>query len=187
MVGHPFPKRLIREANNAEGAKRFARQLHGRFGLPAHMADERLTSREAWSSLVGRPAGDPTKVTYAAKLILETRFKMSESTQFMKHDAILDPVGGMAQVLQTAQRPRPGQPGSDRHPYRRRLAGTAHSAACFSCRSPPGCWTSVSTVTTFTQIGVNPQVRLSGSNLTWTAAISCWDDVLHTGAPSAQR
>ena len=37
------------------------------------MADERLTSREAWSQL-GREAGkDPTKVdSYAAKLILET-------------------------------------------------------------------------------------------------------------------
>ncbi|HPE81537.1 MAG: Holliday junction resolvase RuvX [Gammaproteobacteria bacterium] len=74
VVGHPF-EMTDREANNAEGAKRFARQLHGRFGLPVHMADERLTSREAWSSL-GRQAGrDPTKVdSYAAKLILETWF-----------------------------------------------------------------------------------------------------------------
>ena len=50
-----------REANNAEGAKQFARQLHGRFHLPVHMADERLTSREAWAQL-GREAGkDPTQ------------------------------------------------------------------------------------------------------------------------------
>ncbi|MGB5571646.1 MAG: Holliday junction resolvase RuvX [Sedimenticolaceae bacterium] len=72
VVGHPF-EMTGREANNAEGAKRFARQLHGRFRLPVHMADERLTSREAWTQL-GREAGkDPTKVdSYAAKLILET-------------------------------------------------------------------------------------------------------------------
>ena len=64
-----------READNAAGAKRFARQLHGRFHLAVHMADERLTSREAWAQL-GREAGkDPTKVdSYAAKLILETWF-----------------------------------------------------------------------------------------------------------------
>jgi putative Holliday junction resolvase len=72
VVGHPF-EMTDREANNAAGAKRFARQLHGRFHLPVHMADERLTSREAWAQL-GREAGrDPTKVdSYAAKLILET-------------------------------------------------------------------------------------------------------------------
>lgn len=72
VVGHPF-EMTDREANNAEAAKRFARQLHGRFHLPVHLADERLTSREAWARL-GREAGkDPTKVdSYAAKLILET-------------------------------------------------------------------------------------------------------------------
>jgi putative Holliday junction resolvase len=72
VVGHPF-EMTDREANNAAGAKRFARQLHGRFHLPVHMADERLTSREAWSEL-GREAGkDPTRVdAFAAKLILET-------------------------------------------------------------------------------------------------------------------
>lgn len=74
VVGHPF-EMTDREANNAEGAKRFARQLHGRFHLPVHMADERLTSREAWAQL-GREAGRvPTRVdSYAAKLILETWF-----------------------------------------------------------------------------------------------------------------
>ncbi len=72
VVGHPF-EMTDREASNAQGAKRFARQLHGRFGLPVHMADERLTSREAWAQL-GREAGrDVTRVdSYAAKLILET-------------------------------------------------------------------------------------------------------------------
>ena len=72
VVGHPF-EMTDREADNAAGAKRFARQLQGRFHLPVHLADERLTSREAWSQL-GKEAGkDPTRVdSYAAKLILET-------------------------------------------------------------------------------------------------------------------
>jgi putative Holliday junction resolvase len=62
-----------READNAAGAKRFARQLHGRFHLPVHLADERLTSREAWSQLGVAASKDPTRVdAFAAKLILET-------------------------------------------------------------------------------------------------------------------
>jgi putative Holliday junction resolvase len=72
VVGHPF-EMTDREANNAEGAKRFARQLHGRFHLPVHMADERLTSREAWAQLGSEAGKDPTLVdSFAAKLILET-------------------------------------------------------------------------------------------------------------------
>jgi putative Holliday junction resolvase len=72
VVGHPF-EMTDREANNAEGAKRFARQLQGRFQLPVHLADERLTSREAWSRLGRRAGSDPTRVdSFAAKLILET-------------------------------------------------------------------------------------------------------------------
>jgi len=72
VVGHPF-EMTDREANNAAGAKRFARQLHGRFHLPVHLADERLTSREAWSRLGTAASRDPTRVdSYAAKLILET-------------------------------------------------------------------------------------------------------------------
>lgn len=74
VVGHPF-EMSDREADNAEGAKRFARQLHGRFHLPVHMADERLTSREAWAQLGSAAGRDPTRVdAYAAKLILETWF-----------------------------------------------------------------------------------------------------------------
>jgi RNase H-fold protein (predicted Holliday junction resolvase) len=39
------------------------------------MADERLTSREAWSRLGPAAARDPTRVdAFAAKLILETWF-----------------------------------------------------------------------------------------------------------------
>lgn len=72
VVGHPF-EMTDREANNAPGAKRFARQLNGRFHIPVHMADERLTSREAWATLGSQANRDPTRVdAYAAKLILET-------------------------------------------------------------------------------------------------------------------
>lgn len=72
VVGHPF-EMTDREANNAEGAKRFARQLHGRFHLPVHLMDERLTTREAWAELGVAAHKDATKVdAYAAKLILET-------------------------------------------------------------------------------------------------------------------
>ncbi|MGB5202352.1 MAG: Holliday junction resolvase RuvX [Sedimenticolaceae bacterium] len=72
VVGHPF-EMTDREADNAAGAKRFARQLQGRFHLPVHLADERLTSREAWAQLGEKAGQDPTRVdSYAAKLILET-------------------------------------------------------------------------------------------------------------------
>ena len=72
VVGHPF-EMSDREANNAPAAKRFARQLQGRFHLPVHMADERLTSREAWARLGSAAGRDPTRVdAFAAKLILET-------------------------------------------------------------------------------------------------------------------
>lgn len=54
-------------------AQRFARRLGGRFGLPVHMADEHLTSREAWSRIGGRAMKDVTRIdAMAAKLILET-------------------------------------------------------------------------------------------------------------------
>lgn len=72
VVGHPF-EMTDREANNAAAAKKFSRQLHGRFGLPVHLIDERLTTREAWSQLHTEAARDVTKVdAYAAKLILQT-------------------------------------------------------------------------------------------------------------------
>lgn len=72
VVGHPY-EMTDREANNAEPAKRFARQLGGRYHLPVHMIDERLTTREAWLDLGPEAARDPTRVdAYAAKLILET-------------------------------------------------------------------------------------------------------------------
>lgn len=72
VVGHPF-EMTDKEANNAPAAKKFARQLHGRFHLPVHLMDERLTTREAWSELGLDAHRDATAVdAYAAKLILET-------------------------------------------------------------------------------------------------------------------
>lgn len=72
VIGHPF-EMSDREANNAEPAKRFARQLEGRYHLPVHLIDERLTTRAAWLDLGSEAARDPLRVdAYAAKLILET-------------------------------------------------------------------------------------------------------------------
>ena len=72
IVGHPF-EMTDKEANNAEPATKFARQLNGRFHLPVHLMDERLTTREAWVDLGIEAHKDATKVdAYAAKLILET-------------------------------------------------------------------------------------------------------------------
>ncbi|NEX22281.1 Holliday junction resolvase RuvX [Thiorhodococcus mannitoliphagus] len=55
---------------------RFARQLQGRFGLPVHLVDERLTSIEAHRQLSARPGRKPpTREAVdaaAAALILET-------------------------------------------------------------------------------------------------------------------
>ena len=53
-------------------AKRFARQLQGRFRLPVHMIDERLTSMEARQQLQRRPKNIEELDAIAASLILET-------------------------------------------------------------------------------------------------------------------
>ena len=62
-------------------ARRFARQLEGRFGLPVHEADERLSSREAYdmSRTLGRPSRrgrgrrlPPVVDDLAAQVILQT-------------------------------------------------------------------------------------------------------------------
>ena len=54
-------------------ARRFSRQLQGRFGLPVFLADERLSSREARSRL--DPGADPRDDhAVAAQVILETWF-----------------------------------------------------------------------------------------------------------------
>ena len=55
-------------------ARRFANRLHGRSGLPVHLADERLSTREAWTRLIksGERRGGPDPV--AAQVILEGWF-----------------------------------------------------------------------------------------------------------------
>jgi len=53
-------------------ARRFARQLEGRYRLPVHMMDERLTSMEARRHLDRKPKNIEQLDAIAAKLILET-------------------------------------------------------------------------------------------------------------------
>ena len=55
-------------------ARRFANRLHVRSGLPVHLADERLSTREAWARLIesGSRRSGPDPV--AAQVILEGWF-----------------------------------------------------------------------------------------------------------------
>ena len=71
IVGLPFNMDDT-EAQFAPHARRFARQLRGRFGLEVHLVDERLTSIDARRRL-GRKATSLEIVdAMAATLILET-------------------------------------------------------------------------------------------------------------------
>ena len=62
------------EQETTRSARRFGRQLHGRYRLPVHLVDERLTTREARTRLAeqGNPGGDDDPV--AAQVILEGWF-----------------------------------------------------------------------------------------------------------------
>lgn len=71
VVGLPFTMEDT-ESEVAGKAKRFARQLHGRYHLPVHMVDERLTSREAASILMTQDKSDGRLDALSAALILET-------------------------------------------------------------------------------------------------------------------
>jgi putative Holliday junction resolvase len=72
VVGLPY-QMDDQEAEVACRARRFARQLEGRYRLPVHLADERLTTREARRQLGRRGAEDRRLVdALAAQLILET-------------------------------------------------------------------------------------------------------------------
>ena len=72
IVGLPY-QMDDKEAELAVRAKKFARQLQGRFKIPVEMIDERLTSKEASNRLGKKAAKDATLVdSMAAKLILET-------------------------------------------------------------------------------------------------------------------
>ena len=60
------------EAEPAPRARRFARQLEGRYHLPVHLVDERLTSIEAKRDYLPNPKRIEELDAVAAKLILET-------------------------------------------------------------------------------------------------------------------
>jgi len=53
-------------------ARRFGNQLHGRYNLPAHFIDERLSSLEAEALLKGRSRRKEDIDKLAAQVILET-------------------------------------------------------------------------------------------------------------------
>ena len=53
IVGLPLNMQEQRQAMS-ERAERFGRQLEGRFGIPAEMVDERLTTREAYLMAIER-------------------------------------------------------------------------------------------------------------------------------------
>lgn len=68
VVGVPFHPDGAAHENTAR-ARRFARRLHGRFGLPVHLADERYTTTEA------RAAGATDLDAAAAALILDQHLR----------------------------------------------------------------------------------------------------------------
>lgn len=78
VVGLPFHMD-DREAQVAPEARRFARQLDDRFGLPVHLVDERLTSQEARGRFTRRPKAMAAIDAMAAALILETWLHDGES------------------------------------------------------------------------------------------------------------
>lgn len=55
-------------------ARRFGRQLEGRFGLPVHLVDERLSTREARSRLHRQGRAEDGADPVAAQVILEDWF-----------------------------------------------------------------------------------------------------------------
>ena len=71
VIGLPFNMDDT-ETEIAPRARRFARQIEGRFGLPVHLVDERLTSIEARNRFGHRAASFEEVDAMAAKLILET-------------------------------------------------------------------------------------------------------------------
>lgn len=69
------------ESETCRRARRFARQLEGRFGVPARMVDERLSTREARERLGGeaRRGPDPRVDSLAAVLIIESFWSGAET------------------------------------------------------------------------------------------------------------
>lgn len=60
-------------------ARRFGLQLEGRFGLPVHLVDERLTTREARTRLTPKPGSGNGADAVAAQIILEDWFSAERS------------------------------------------------------------------------------------------------------------
>ena len=52
-------------------ARRFANRLNGRSGLPVHLVDERLSTREAWTRLIESGSRRDGPDPIAAQIILE--------------------------------------------------------------------------------------------------------------------
>ena len=73
IVGLPLDMQGEAQAMS-ESAARFGRQLEGRFGIPTEFADERLTTREAWTVAVddGQRRGKREIDSLAAALITES-------------------------------------------------------------------------------------------------------------------
>jgi putative Holliday junction resolvase len=72
IVGLPY-EMSGKEADVAPKMKRFARQLQGRYRLPVHLVDERLTTRTARDALGKAAIRTGGRVdALAAKLIVET-------------------------------------------------------------------------------------------------------------------
>lgn len=69
------------ESESSRKARRFARQLAGRFELPARMVDERLSTREARERLgpAARKGPDPRVDSLAAVLLIESCFAGAET------------------------------------------------------------------------------------------------------------
>ena len=67
----------------SQRAKKFANRLHGRFGLPIAMADERLSSFEAKGEIIEKTGSRDFKKnnvdSLAAKIILESWFQSTEN------------------------------------------------------------------------------------------------------------
>jgi putative holliday junction resolvase len=72
VVGVPFHPDGA-EHDNTQRARRFARQLHGRFRLPVHEVDERYTTTEALSE------GAADADAGAAAIILDQFFRQLQS------------------------------------------------------------------------------------------------------------
>ncbi|MEP3350645.1 MAG: Holliday junction resolvase RuvX [Marinomonas sp.] len=80
VVGLPLDMDGV-ENEMCQRARKFAKRLHGRFNLPYHMMDERLSSYEAKGQVIARGGNrnfkDNSVDGLAAQMILETWFAES--------------------------------------------------------------------------------------------------------------